>query len=75
MASGNLDRLVQARVVPAPEQLTDAERAVIDGLSDEEVSTLIGIRQKLSAQIGGDSPAASLGDEDLELDLKSNFVV
>ncbi|HEX6203406.1 MAG TPA: aroma-sacti cluster domain-containing protein [Thermoanaerobaculia bacterium] len=75
MANGNLDRLVQARVVPAPEQLTDAERRVIDGLSEEEVSTLVGIRRKLSAEVGADSPAASLGDEDPELDLKSNFVV
>lgn len=75
MANGNLDRLVQARVVPAPEQLTEAERRVIDGLSDEEVTTLIGIRGKLSAAVGADSPAASLADEDPELDLKSNVVI
>ena len=75
MANGNLDRLVQARVVPAPEQLTDAERTVIDGLSEEEVSTLISIRGKLSAAVGADRPAVSLGDEDPELDLKSNVVI
>ena len=75
MANGNLDRLVEARVVPSPEALTDAERRVIDGLSEEEVSTLIGIRRRLSAEIGADSPAASFADEDPELDLKSNFVV
>lgn len=75
MASGNLDRLVQARVVPSPEALSDAERRVIDGLSEEEVATLVSIRRKLSAELAVDSPAASLGDEDPELDLKSNFVV
>jgi hypothetical protein len=75
MANGNLDRLVQARVVPAPEQLTDAERRVIDGLSEEEVSTLVGIRRKLSGEVGADSPAAGLGDEDPDLDLKSNVVI
>ena len=76
MANGNLDRLVQARVVPSPEALSDAERGVIDGLSEEEVSTLVGIRRKLSEAVGGgDSPAASLGDEDPDLDLKSNIVI
>lgn len=73
MASSNLDRLVEARVVPSVDALGDAERTVIDGLSEEEVQTLIGIRQKLSDAVA--SPALSLADEDPELDLKPNFVL
>ncbi|HEX2165424.1 MAG TPA: aroma-sacti cluster domain-containing protein [Thermoanaerobaculia bacterium] len=73
MASGNLDRLVEARVVTSADALSGAERTVIEGLSEEEVSTLIGIRQKLSDAVV--SPAASLADEDPELDLKPNVVL
>lgn len=73
MASSNLDRLVEARVVTSADALSGAERTVIEGLSEEEVSTLIGIRQKLSDAVV--SPAASLADEDLDLDIKPNFVV
>lgn len=75
MADSNLDRLVEARVVPSAAALSEAERSVIDGLSEEEVETLVGIRRKLSDAVGGSSPAASLTDFDPELDLKSNIVI
>lgn len=75
MADSNLDRLVAAQVIPSAETLSDAERTVIDGLSEEEVETLVGIRKKLSDAVGASSPAASLGDFDPNLDLKSNIVI
>jgi hypothetical protein len=75
MADNNLDRLVKARVVPSPEALSDAERAVIDGLSEEEVDTLVGIRQKLSAELAGRSPEGGFGLVDPESAIKSNFVI
>jgi hypothetical protein len=74
MADSNLDRLVEARVVPSPEALSDAERTVIDGLSEEEVQTLIGIRKKLSAELAGNAEGGfSLVDPESEI--KSNFVI
>lgn len=72
MASSNLDRLVEARVVPSPSDLSEAERTVIDGLSEEEVSTLVGIRRKLSEEV---SKTPALTDDDPEDLLKSNFVL
>jgi hypothetical protein len=75
MANGNLDRLVEAQVIPSAEALSEAERTVIDGLSEEEVQTLVGIRRKLSAAVGASSPAASLTDFDPDLDLKSNVII
>ncbi len=74
MADSNLDRLVEARVVPSPEALRDAERTVIDGLSEEEVQTLVGIREKLSAELaGGTQGGFSIVDPESEI--KTNFVI
>jgi hypothetical protein len=75
MADSNLDRLVKARVVPSPEELSDAERAVIDGLSEEEVDTLVGIRKKLSAELAGGGAGGGFGFVDPESAIKSNFVI
>jgi hypothetical protein len=75
MADSNLDRLVEARVVPSAAALSEAERSVIDGLSEEEVETLVGIRRKLSDAVAGSSPAASLSDADPDLDFKSNVII
>jgi hypothetical protein len=74
MADSNLDRLVEARVVPSAAALSEAERSVIDGLSEEEVETLVGIRRKLSDAVGS-SGRMALTDFDPELDLKSNIVI
>lgn len=74
MADSNLDRLVEARVVPSAAALSEAERSVIDGLSEEEVETLVGIRRKLSDAVSG-SGRMALTDFDPELDLKSNIVI
>lgn len=72
MASSNLDRLVEARVIPSADALSAPERKVVDGLSEEEVATLIGIRRKLSGELAG-----QLGREasDPEAVLKSNVVI
>lgn len=83
MANGNLERLVEARVIASAEALSEPERQVIDGLSAEEVDTLVGIRRKLSAAAGSgsSSPAASLSDFDsdpesgLEPEFQSNIVI
>lgn len=74
MADSNLDRLVEARVVPSAAALSEAERSVIDGLSEEEVETLVGIRRKLSEAVAG-SGRMALTDFDPELDLKSNVII
>ena len=74
MADSNLDRLVEARVVPSPEALSDAERTVIDGLSEEEIQTLIGIRKKLSEELAG-SEQGGFSLVDPESAIKSNFVI
>ena len=70
MANGsNLDRLVEAKCIPDPDLLSAAERQVIDGLSGQEVDTLIGIRKKL-----GDA-AAQQGSAFGEPDFQSNIIV
>lgn len=82
MANGNLDRLVEAQVIPSAEALSEAERSVIDGLSEEEVACLVGIRRKLSDATAASRPIA-LTDADDELDsgldleqqFKSNIVI
>ena len=80
MPSSNLDRLVEAQVVPTPEALSAAERNVIDGLSEAEVATLIGIRRKLSGELArqrgreGADAESTLAAES-ESTLKSNFII
>ena len=81
MANGNLERLLKAGVVQSEERLSPEERLVIEGLSADEVQTLIGIRAKLAKAMGdesyspegGDSEAASF-DQSLG-PIQSNFVV
>lgn len=71
MAS-NLDRLKEAGVVPQNADLSTAEAAVIDGLSEDEVKTLIGIRGKLQQQVDKeqeDSAALSVPE------VNPNFIV
>lgn len=81
MANGNLDRLVEAQVIPSAEALSQAERTVIDGLSEEEVACLVGIRRKLSDATAARRPALTDADEeldsgvDLEQQLKSNIII
>jgi hypothetical protein len=81
MANGNLDRLVEAQVIPSAEALSAAERTVIDGLSEEEVACLVGIRRKLSDATAARRPALTDADEkldsglDLEQQFKSNIVI
>lgn len=81
MANGNLDRLVEAQVIPSAEALSQAERTVIDGLSEEEVACLVGIRRKLSDATSAKRPALTDADEeldsglDLEQQFKSNIVI
>lgn len=81
MANGNLDRLVAAQVIPSAEALSAAERTVIDGLSEEEVACLVGIRRKLADAAPARRPALTDADEeldsglDLEQQFKSNIVI
>ena len=55
----NLDRLKEAGVLPDEAKLSAAEEAVIDGLSEEEVKTLIGIRGKLQQQMDKEQEASA----------------
>lgn len=72
MAS-NLETLQSAGCIAPGAKLTKAELEVIDGLSEEEVRTLIGIRTKLADAAG----AASLtrGGEDPLSDVTANIIV
>ena len=54
MPQSNLEQLKSAGCIPADANLTQAELDVIAGLSQGEVKTLIGIRQKLG-DASGDS--------------------
>lgn len=86
MPSSNLDRLVEARVVPTPEALSAAERKVIDELSEAEIATLIGIRKKLSGELarrsdrqGADAELMAAAEPESTTEsegtLKSNFII
>ena len=81
MANGNLERLLKAGVVQSEERLSAEERLVIEGLSEDEVKTLIGIRAKLAKAMGDESYSAEGGDSaaasfDQSLGpIQSNFVV
>ena len=46
---GNLQKLMQAGIVAAGAALTQADQDLINGLTDQEVSALISIKGKLSA--------------------------
>jgi hypothetical protein len=65
----NLEKLKDAGVIADTATLTSAEAKVIEGLSDAEVSTLIGIRQKLADEMAKDSAALDAPD------VSSNFIV
>jgi hypothetical protein len=71
MADSNLDRLLEAGVIRTKD-LSKPEIEVIGGLSEEEMKTLIGIRKRLGAAAGEDSPAAGLGDS---TPLASNVII
>lgn len=71
--SENLDKLKAAGVVKEDAILSDAEKTVIEGLSEQEVGTLISMRKKLEAEMrkqGGDGDGARGGPE-----LSSNIIV
>lgn len=71
MADSNLDRLLEAGVIRTKE-LSKPEIEVIDGLSEDEMKTLIGIRRKLASAAGEDSPAAGFEDS---APLASNIII
>ncbi len=47
--SSNLEKLKTAGVVPDDHTLTDADTSTIENLSDQEVQSLISLKQKLGA--------------------------
>jgi hypothetical protein len=60
--SKNVDRLVDAGVIPGP--LPEPYDVVIDGLSDEEVDALIAVKRKLddaNSAYGGRGDAGFIG--------------
>ena len=65
----NLEKLKDAGVIADDATLTSAEAKVIEGLSDAEVSTLIGIRQKLADEMAKGSATLDAPD------VSSNFIV
>lgn len=81
MASGNLERLLKAGVVQSEDRLSPEERLVIDGLSEDEIQTLIGIRAKLAKAMGDDSYSPEGGDSEAASfessvgPIQSNFIV
>ena len=75
MAEGNLDRLVAAGAIRNVDDLSTAERAVIDGLSEQEVATLVGVRQKLSEELGKRSSLADAEASELQGDVSPNFIL
>jgi hypothetical protein len=72
---GNLDRLVSAGVIRDPDALSEAERNVIAGMSDQEVGLLIGMRQKLAAEHRKLASASNTDAELLESRVQSNFIL
>jgi hypothetical protein len=76
MSNGaNLDRLVAAGAIRDPDALSEAERRVIDGLSEQEVTTLVGVRRKLSAEHRRLSAVSDADAGELEQQVKSNFIL
>lgn len=75
MAQSNLDQLTQAGCIPKDAQLSDAELAVIDGLSNKEINTLIDIRNRLqkASASGGATAFTDLGD--IEGTITPNIIV
>ena len=68
----NLERLQEGGAIAQDAKLTDAELKVIEGMSDEEVETLISIRQRLdeaNAEEGIDATASG------EATISPQFVV
>jgi len=64
---GNIERLMQAGIIPGGMALSDADQSVINSLTDDEVSALISIRGKLTPEFvqklaaGGAQRGAALG--------------
>jgi|GEM_PF-4777334 len=68
----NLELLQEKGVVPQDAKLSDAETAVIEGLSDEEVKTLVSIRQRLDKEMAEQGTTAIASGEATP---SANFVV
>lgn len=64
---GNIQRLMDAGIIPGGFALSDSDQQVINSLTDDEVSALISIRSKLTPdfiqklQSGGAQRGASMG--------------
>jgi len=64
---GNIQRLMDAGIVPGGAALSQADQDIINSLTDEEVSALISIRSKLTPefiqklQAGGAQRGPALG--------------
>ncbi len=68
----NLEKLKDAGVIAEGADLSSAETTVIDGLSEEEVNTLISIRKKLGDQLAKEQEASAA----LSMpQVSSNFIV
>lgn len=67
-----LETLQEKGVVPQDAKLSDAEKAVIEGLSDEEVKTLVSIRARLDREIAKKGTTAIASGEALP---SSNIIV
>ncbi len=67
-----LEMLKEKGVVPQEAKLSDAEKAVIEGLSDEEVKTLVSIRARLDKEIAEQGTKAIASGEAMP---SSNIVI
>lgn len=67
-----LETLKEKGVVPQDAELSDAEKAVIEGLSDEEVKTLVSIRERLDKEIAEQGTTAIASGEAMP---SSNIVI
>lgn len=71
MAS-NLETLKSAGVIPEEAALSAAELAVIDGMSDTEVQTLVDIRKRLNDEIAKQGTTAIASGD---VTPSANFIV
>jgi hypothetical protein len=64
---GNIEKLMQAGIIPGGMALSDADQEVINSLTDQEVAALISIKGKLTPeftqklQAGGAQRGAAFG--------------
>lgn len=73
--ANNVQRLQDAGSISKRAKLSEAEKAVIAELSEEEVKTLIGLRKKLSKKQAEMGTSAVASTEDDGIDVSPSIIV